>query len=202
MAERKRLITPVFKTAFPNVYEPQSFEGGALRFGLTAIWTPTEFTENDKKRWVELRNALDEAAVTHFKRKLTDLPDNFKKALRKGTEKADLEGFGEGTIFANLTTKMRPGIVDHNRQKIGPEFGNQDEIFPGVYCRATVNVYSFENKGKGVAIGLMNLQKIPKAARRLDNRVAADKDFEDSEIDQEWIDQAAEASDDFLDDDL
>ncbi len=187
MAETKKLVTPVFRISFPNVFEPDSYDGGPAKYGCSAIWNPSKFSEMDKKRWKAIKAAMNDEAKSRFKKSIKELPSNYKIGLRNGNEK-ELEGYGEGTMFANLSTKMRPGVIDLKKNKISPEEGNQEEIYPGCYCRATVNIYSYDNKGKGIAIGLMNLQKIADGPR-LDSRTNADQDFEDEDIDANWLEQ-------------
>jgi hypothetical protein len=171
------------------VFTPSTFEGksdGKPKYGFTAIWTPNKFSESDKKRWKAMRALLNEASMDKFKKAWKDLPANFKRGLRDGVEKADLEGFGPGTFFANITSQMRPGVIDAGRSPIGPDHGNTDDLYPGCYCRATVTAYAYDNKGKGVALGLQNLQKVADGDR-LDARTNAEDDFED-DIDSEWLD--------------
>lgn len=197
MAELKKVVTPVFRLSFPQVFEAEGFDGGAKKFSATAVWTPAKFSAKDKKRWKAMRALLDAESMSEFKKKIKDLPDNIRKGIRDGAEKADMEGYGDGTKFATLSSKMRPGVVDADREPIGPEHNNQDEIYPGCYCRATVAVYSYNNKGKGVALGLQNLQKVADGVR-LDSRTDAAEDFED-DIDEQWLEDNDE--DDDLDDD-
>jgi len=189
--ERKKLITPVFRASFPNVFEARAIEGDSNskpKFGLSAIWTPAKFTAREKELWRAMLGELDKEARRKFHKPWKELPDHIRRGLRDGSAKEGLEGYGEGTRFANLTSKNRPGVVAKDGStKIGPEEGNADEIYPGCYCRATVQVYSYDNKGKGVAIGLRNIQKVADGAR-LDNRVAAEDDF-DEDIDSAWLDQ-------------
>ncbi len=189
MAEVKRYRTPVFRASFPHLFVSESMEeGGAKKYGVSAVWTPKKFTDKEKKLWKTLMGALDAESKSKFKKAWKDLPANFKKGVRDGAERADMEGYGEGTRFANLTTKMRPGVVDASKDPITIEEGNTDEVYPGCYCRATVTVYSYSNKGKGVALGLMNLQKV-KDGPRLDSRTDAAEDFED-DIEEAWLEDA------------
>lgn len=193
-SEVKRYPTPVFQASFPEVFTPKSFEGGGEpKYSLSAIWDPSKFTEADKKKWAAIEAAMDEASLARFKKRVKDLPANFKRGIRDGAERADMEGYGEGKVFANLTTKLKPGIVhvdkgeDGKPLPIGPEHGNADLIYPGCYMRATVTVYSYDNKGKGVALGLMNLQYVGKGPR-LDSRTDAAEDFDD-DVDASWLEQ-------------
>lgn len=189
MAEVKKFLSPVFRASFTqNVFKPGAMEeGGEPKYGLTAIWDPSRFSPRDKELWAKIMAELDSECMARFKKKWADLPGNFKRGIRDGSEKEGLEGFGAGKLFASLTTKLRPGVVDAAKNPIGLDHGNTDEIYPGCFCRATVTVYTYENKGKGAAVGLMNLQKVGDGAR-IDGRTDAAGDFED-EVDDGWMEQ-------------
>jgi len=194
MAEVKRYQTPVFRLSFPNLFTAQSFDGGEPKYGCSAVFTPADFNDREKKLWSALMKAADEECRGRFRKGVKEMPANFKFGMRDGAEKADLEGYGDGTKFCSLSTKMRPGVIDRNKDKVGPEEGNDDEIYPGCYCRATVTIYSYDNKSKGIAFGLMNVQKV-RDGERLDSRTDAAEDF-DEDLPEEELDDATE---DFLD---
>lgn len=179
----KKVLTPVFRVSFPSVFEASSFEDGPPKFGLTAVFEPSKFSESDKKAWAEMKALADEVSLEKFKRKVDQLPSNFKRPLRDGAEKADLEGFGEGKMFCSITSKMRPGVIDLQRTPIL----DASDFYPGCYARATITAYAYDNKGKGVAFGLQNIQKI-KDGDRLDGRTDAADDFADAGIDDRWVD--------------
>ncbi len=196
MTEIKRYMTPVFRASFPNVREAR--EGmtgddgkkGKPKYGISAIWTPSKFSESEKKQWRTLRQAINAICLERFKKGEKDLPANYKHGLRDGAEKEELEGYGAGTKFANLTTMQRPGVVRADRTPISIE-EMDDEVYPGCYMRATVTIYTYNNKGKGYAIGLMNLQKV-KDGPRLDSRVNAEQDFVE-DVDSSWLDEDEDA---------
>lgn len=177
----KKVSTPIFRVSFPSVFEASSYEGGAPKFSVCAVFTPALFTPNDKLLWAAMQALGDEVSVEKFKKKLAQLPANFKKPFRDGEEKADLEGFGAGKVFCNLSSKMRPGIIDRDRTIIT----NPEDFYPGCYARATITAYAYDNVGKGVAFGLQNLQKI-KDGDRLDSRTDAQDDFGD-DVDDAWL---------------
>lgn len=192
----KRFTTPVFRVSFPNLFEARAGDpddpNSKKKFGLQAIWTPGKFTAREKELWKAIIKELHAKSKEAFKRPWNELPDNIKRGLRDGAAKEGLEGYGEGTRFASLTTSTRPGVIAKDGEtRISPDEGNADEIYPGCYARATVNVYSYGtkpgSKGKGVAIGLFNVQKV-KDGPRLDSRVAAEDDF-DEELDSQWLDE-------------
>lgn len=177
----KKVSTPIFRVSFPSVFEASSYEGGAPKFSVCAVFTPALFTPNDKLLWAAMQALGDEVSMEKFKKKLAQLPANFKKPFRDGEEKADLEGFGAGKTFCNLSSKMRPGIIDRDRTIIT----NPEDFYPGCYARATITAYAYDNVGKGVAFGLQNLQKI-KDGDRLDSRTDAQDDFGD-DVDDAWL---------------
>lgn len=198
MAQKKggqtvRFLTPPFRLSFPNLFEAKAMNAQSKpKFGCSAVWTPSGFSDADKKLWSAITAAMNEESKRAFGKLVKELPSNYKKGLRRGDEKEGMEGYGPGTVFANLTTKMRPGVVDKDgTTAIGPEEGNADLIYPGCYCRATVTVYSYNNKGKGIALGLMNVQKI-KDGERLDSRTDASEDFQE-QVDSAWLDEDEEA---------
>lgn len=193
--EFKKFVTPVFRASFPALAEPESFDNGPLKYSITALWTPAIFTAKDKERYKAIVTEMNAQCKAKFGKGLKELPSSFKLGIRNGEDK-DLEGYGEGVKFANITTKRVPGVVDAKRAPlVGAELAR--EIYPGCYCRATVTVYTFDNKGKGVALGLLNVQKIADG-ERLDTVTDAADDFED-DIDEKWL-QEAEGVD--MDDDL
>jgi hypothetical protein len=188
MAELIRFMTPVFRGSFLHLIKPQLPQDGKgdPKFGLSAIWTPSEFSGADKKRWAVVNKALSDEAQARFKKPLKDLPANIKRGIRNGNEKEGMEGYGEGKFFTSLTTKMRPGIVDVDRETvIHPDEDNMDLVYPGAFFRATVVAYSYDmGGGKGVALGLMNLMKV-KDGDRLDSRTTANDDFADFEDEED-----------------
>jgi hypothetical protein len=196
MAEIKRFVTPVFRLSFPNVFEPkEGMNGGKPKFGISAIWTPAKFTDKEKVLWKNILKALDAEAMHRFKKPFKSLPANIKRGLRNGNERPDLEGYGEGTLFASVTSKMKPGVIDRDRSEISVEENNTEKLYPGCKCRATVTVYGYDNQGKGLALGLLNLQKVDDG-KRLDSRVDAAEDFEDDLGDGEENDNLLDKDDD------
>lgn len=174
-----KLVTPVFRASFPTLFVPKAMqEGQPLKYSVSAVWTPSEFNEADKARWDAIVKHCDEVCLEKFKKKIDQLPGNYKRPIRDGAEKAELEGYGEGKVFANLSSKMKPGVVFPDGSDCNP-----DDIYPGCYLRATVNAYAYDmGGGRGVALGLQNIRFI-RDGERLDSRTDADEDFRDVEED-------------------
>jgi hypothetical protein len=177
-----KIVTPVFRVSFPKVFEAESFNGGAAKFSVAAVWDVSKFNDAEKKQWASMIALCDEVSLERFKKKMADLPANFKQAIRDGAEKADLAGYGAGKKFSNLSSKMRPGLID----KSGQPIISPDDFYPGCFARATITAYSYDQGGgKGVAMGLQNIQKIGDG-ERLDSRTDANEDFADAVDDDRW----------------
>lgn len=196
MADLKLFTTPPFRANFTNtLFDAEAMDGGPLKYGVMAIWDPRIFTSAHKKQWAAIHAELDALCLAAFKKKWADLPGNFKKGLRPGEEKTSMgDVFENGAMFANLTTKLVPGIVDIEKGpdgkflQISKKAGNTDEVYSGCWMRATITIYTYDNKGKGVALGLMNAQKL-KDGPRLDYRSDASADFANDDEDLAFLDQ-------------
>lgn len=172
MADIKKVWSPVGVVSFPKVFAPEGYQGSEPKYSLTLIFEPGKFNAIDKKLWAQMIALADEKSMEKFKKKISQLPANFKKPFRDGEEKADLQGYGPGKVFCSFSSKMKPGIVDVDLNPIlTPE-----DFYPGCLARVTLTAYAYDNVGKGVAFGLQNIQFIGHGTR-LDSRTDADKDF-------------------------
>jgi len=196
MAKTVKVITPVFRVCFPNVFRPRPQKNddgteGAPKYGVTAVWDPKRIAAiaAEQKRWDAMMRIADEAAMEMFKKPLSKLPANFKRPIRDGAEKEHLDGFGPGLVFASLTSKMKPGIVAADG--VTP-IEDEEGFYPGCYARASVVAYAYDNKGKGVAFGLNNLMFV-RDGERLDSRTDAADDFKDLGEEPEDLEELEEA---------
>lgn len=202
--ELKTFMTPPFRGNFTDtLFVPDSMDGGPLKYGVMAIWDPRKFTEKHKALWAAIQAEMDSVSMAAFKKKVADLPANFKRGIRDGEEKLAMgDVFANGAKFANLTTKLIPGVVDIENDPetgkpmvISEKNGNRALVYSGCLMRAKVTIYHYDNKGKGIALGLMNAQRLG-GGPRLDYRGDAAADFADDEEDQDFINQMAEGDGD------
>lgn len=172
----RKVKTAEFRASFCNVFEAKGFDGGEPKFSIAMIF-PKDADLS------ELRAIAKEAVREKFGDKA---PANLRSPFRDGAEKGELEGYGDGVIFVNASSKQQPGIVDAKLQRVM----SRDEFYAGCYARATVTAYAYDQKGnKGVAFGLHNLQKL-RDGERLDGKAAAEKDFDAVDV--------VKADDDFM----
>jgi hypothetical protein len=197
MADEKvvsfKLKTPRFRVSFPQVWEKKSFNGSNPRYSVVGLFYPKDFTEKEKAQWAAIRAELNKACLEFFKKDLKTMRgvNGFKYPLHRGDEKT-YQGYGnpEMIYFSMANSMHGPEILDKKGNRITQE--NSEEFYPGCWARATVNVFAFDNIGKGVSIGLGNLQKLGDADR-FDGFTSAEDDFGDDPV---------EGFDDNDDDDL
>lgn len=166
MSEEKknvRLVTPIFRVSFPNVWKAKAFKDGDPTFNVQMLFPKDgkykfDVTKIQVTSVEKLRKIVEEVAHNHWGPKLPGTQNNpFKWPLRDGAEK-DLEAY-KGMLFANAKSKNKPGLIDAAKNEIL----EQGEFYAGCWARATISVYAFdikEFKSVGVGFGLDNIQKV------------------------------------------
>lgn len=169
----KVITGPETRWSFANVWQPKSINGGAPKYSVSLI-IPKSDTETVAKL-----NAAIEAAYREGESKLKgngrSVPplSSLKTPLRDGDiERPDDEAYANA-YFVNANSPTAPGIVDASRQPII----DHNEVYSGVYGRASINFYAFNSNGnKGIACSLNNLQKMRDGAP-LGGKSKAEDDF-------------------------
>jgi hypothetical protein len=193
--KRIRLQTPPFIAMWPNLFKAKKSDlekdnpEAKAKYGLTAVFDVENFTPRDKKRWKAIMDALNERSMEAHGKPWAKLKAD-KKGVRPNEERdTPFDFVGDGAMFANLTTTSKPGVVHITEGDVAPEEGNDDLVYSGMWCQATVNVFDYNNKSRGVALGLNNVRILvsdEKKAPRRDGRKAASEDFDD-EGDSEFL---------------
>ena len=168
-----KVMTPKFRVSFSNVFRPGKVleEGKEPKYGLTLLFPKGADLS-------ALKAAAQEAVTDKWGTDKTKWSKNLRTPFRDQGEK-DFEGYEDGAIFINATSKQKPGLVDQNTQDIIDE----SEFYSGCYARATINAFTYDVKGnKGVAFGLNNVQKLGEGDP-LGGRCKPQDDFEPVEDD-------------------
>jgi len=121
----------------------------------------------------ELKEACKKAGTERFG------PD-FAAGVKKGkynwpfrdNEEYEENGFPftEPGTFVSFKSSDRPGIVDENADPIM----DKSEFYSGVKCRVSCKAFAYDNESKGVALGLINIQKLDDGERLAGNPSAED----------------------------
>lgn len=172
-----KATTPKFRASFVWAFKPQppmAGQAGDPKYGVTMLF---DATARKTPAFAQMKKLAEQAAKEKFGAKLK--PDGngwyvgLRNPFRDGEEKSDLEGY-TGMVFVSATSKMQPGIVDHDLSRIISE----EDFYSGCFARATITAYGYDKAGnKGVAFGLQNLQKLADG-ERFSGRAAAEDDFE------------------------
>ena len=180
-----RLLTPPFRVSFPSVFEKASYNNGTPRFSLVGLFYPKTFTEKDKAKWQAILTAINAVSIESFKKPMKDLDRGvYKLPFHKGDEK-DYEGYGDPDMrYCTMSnSKRRPQILDIKGNPISAE--NAEEFYAGCWARASVNPYAFNNIGKGLALGLGNIQKL-KDDKSFEGFTSAEDDFGEDDVSGEY----------------
>jgi len=161
-----KVTTPEFRVSFPAVFQSRAFEGQEPKYSVSMLF--------DKKTDISELKQLAAKALKEKWPNDAERPKGLRNPFRDGdVEHPDKKEYA-GKLFVNAKSKMRPGVVDQNLQKIISE----DDFYAGCYARATVTCYAYDRAGnRGVAFGLQNLQKV-RDGERFSGRVDAENDFE------------------------
>ena len=163
--------------SYANVWEPKSINGSEPKYSISLLIPKTD-TQTIEKIKAAIKAAYQEGAGKLKGNGKTVPPlDVIKNPMRDGDlERPDDPAYA-GHWFVNANAKMKPGIVDANRQEII----DHSEVYSGVYGRAAINFYAFNVSGnRGIACGLNNLQKI-RDGEPLGGQISAADEFADED---------------------
>ena len=166
-----KIITPECVLSYPNLFEARAYKAGdAPKYSATLVFTKDTDISALKRAALETLTETWGAKVEDMLRK-----KQLRLPFRDGAEK----DYPDGSIFVNVSSVQRPGVVD---QRVQPILDPSD-IYPGCVVRASVRPFTYDTKGnKGVSFGLNNLQKL-RDGERLDNRTRPDQDFDAVAVD-------------------
>ena len=178
-----KVITGVnTRWSYANVWEPVSINGGTPKYSVSLIIPKSDtVTVNKLKAAIQAAYEEGEGRLKGNGRSIPPL-SAIKTPLRDGDiERPDDEAY-KNSYFINANATSAPEIVDASTAPIL----NRNEVYSGVYGRASISLYAFNSNGnRGIACGLNNLQKL-RDGEPLGGKASAASDF------------ATEEDDDFL----
>ncbi len=178
----KVITGPQTRWSYANVWDAKSINGGAPKYSVSLI-IPKSDTKTVEKIKAAIQAAYEEGQ-SKLKGNGKSVPalSVIKTPLRDGdAERPDDEAY-KNCYFINANSATAPGIVDADRNPIL----ERSEVYSGVYGRASISLYAFNNNGnRGIACGLNNLQKISDG-EPLGGKARAEDDF-DTEDDDDFL---------------
>ena len=167
---RTKVITGInTKLSYFHGWEPVSINGGAEKYSVSVL-----IPKDDKETVKAINDAID-AAIEEGIAKFGGKKPNkaaIKLPLRDGDTEREDEAYA-GHWFINANSKTAPQIVDRAVKPIL----DRSEVYSGCYARVSLNFYAFNSNGnKGIACGLVNIQKI-RDGESLGGKTTAADDF-------------------------
>ena len=98
-----------------------------------------------------------------------------KICLREGTEKGDVDGYGEGVMFINARSDKRPHVVGRKLEVLTED---DNKPFAGCYVNATIRLWAQDNQyGKRINAQLRAVQYVKDGAAFGEGSVDVNKEF-------------------------
>jgi hypothetical protein len=157
-----------------------------VRLSFPALWEPRKGPDANSKASYQAAflldkkdNAADIAAVKAAIAAITKETFKGKQppkiCLRDGSEKPDLEGYGDGVMFINARSDKRPHVIGRKMEAIGPDDGI---VYAGCYVNATIRLWGQDNNyGKRINAQLRAIQFVKKGDAFGDGDIDVMKEF-------------------------
>ena len=137
------------RLSFPALFEPRGFEDSKPAYQATLIL--------NKKTHAALIKKL-QAASAHVKQEQWKgkTPKLLSDTFRDGSEKPDLDGYGDDVVFLSCRSTKRVPVVARDLTPLTAEDGKP---YAGCYVNATVRLWAQDNKyGKRINVALRAIQ--------------------------------------------
>lgn len=192
---RKFRTTP-FRMSFPHILTPRETKDDSgkvtLRYELNMLFPPGGF---DRKVFMTaFKNAMvekygeDRSKWPKLKRKPDDVIRDFDEFNAEANKPLPGDWKGWTLVRANATAKRPPGVVGATRGSDGkfPVIRDEREVYGGRWAKATLEAFAYDHKqgGKGVTLGLCNVQLLKHDTKFGNAITAPEQDFDDA--DPEW----------------
>lgn len=172
-----KVVTGKVRLSYVHLHTPVSqFEGQDPRYSCV-ILVPKSDKETIRKIKAAQKAALEQGKASKWN---GSIPKNWSNSFRDGDAEEEEDARENnpeyaGHYFMSIGNKMKPGIVDLDREKIL----DPTEVYSGCYARVSMNAFPYNVSGnKGVSFGLNHVQKVADGDP-LGNITRAEDDFDD-----------------------
>lgn len=177
-----KVVTGNVRFSYLTVFKPRAFAEGSPEQYSVVLLIPKDQTKTIRKIKKAIDEEIREGMASFWKGKK---PANLWNPLRDGDdEKADEHPEYEGMYFLTAKSTQKPILLDED----GEELFDQSEMYSGCWGRADITFFAFDNKTKGVGVGLNALKKT-KDDKPFGNAMtveSAKKSFEEDEDEEDW----------------
>ena len=163
------------RLSFPNIWKAKEFKPGDGKFRYDATFLIEPGSANDKA----INDAIKAAAAETFGAKadkfLQQVAGQSNKMAYADGDLKDYDGY-QGMMYLACHTKVRPLIIDRNRQQLVEEDGKP---YAGCYVNATVEIYAQKGENPGVRASFSGIQFVRDGDAFGGGSAAKVDDFED-----------------------
>lgn len=166
MASQK-IVTPVGRLSFPQIWSAKAFEGGQAQFSATLLF---DEKAQQTPEFAALVAAATEVKVAKFGANYAgELRNPFRKGETKARAEANtdgsvayMDGYGPGIIFVRVSSgdEYPPAIYGPDRVEITAPH-DRKAVYAGSYCLAVVQAIAYDKGGnRGIKFGFSSLMKV------------------------------------------
>ncbi|WP_338803053.1 DUF2815 family protein [Xenorhabdus griffiniae] len=146
-----KIKLPNVRLAFPDLFETTQVNGqGDFKFRAIFL-IPKERTD----LIAEIEAAILKVATEKWEAKADSIlksirGNNMRFNFRDGDDKPNDDGY-PGFMYISTSNKSRPLVIDKLRTLLTAQDGRS---YSGCYVNATINVFAYDNNGKGISASL------------------------------------------------
>lgn len=157
---------------------PDGYDLSAIEAEVDALIDEKHKPANDTLRKKIKQPILETAGI----QSLAALAEEYPFCIRLSAKAFDKNG----------QPRQRPGVIDKNRNKV-EEADAPQECYDGRWARCSVRAYPWTHPtgGKGVSLGLVNVQLLWHDEAIARSNIAAEQEFEAVEIDDDDVNEGA-----------
>jgi hypothetical protein len=151
MAENIQITVTNARLSYANIFRAKAMEGSVGEPKYSCVFLL------DKKTNAKDIKTIQDAIAKQVKEGLKGKhPGADKVCLKDGSNKADVDGYGDGVMYVSAGNVKRPVIVDQKRNPLAEEDGKP---YSGCIVNGVFNLWVQDNKyGKRINASLTHVQ--------------------------------------------
>jgi hypothetical protein len=151
MAENIQITVTNARLSYANIFRAKAMEGSVGEPKYSCVFLLDK--QNNAKDIKTIQDAIAKQVKEGLKGKH---PGADKVCLKDGSNKADVDGYGDGVMYVSAGNVKRPVIVDQKRNPLAEEDGKP---YSGCIVNGVFNLWVQDNKyGKRINASLTHVQ--------------------------------------------
>lgn len=168
------------RLSFPDLFEPRAFQQGD-----TPKYKATFLVPKGSPQAKEIEAAIVETAKAKwpkdYQKVLASIKGNANKFCWQDGDNKSYDGY-EGMMAISASNKARPSVFDRDRSPLTKDDGKP---YAGCFVNAIIDLFAYENTGKGVAASLSGVQFFKDGEAFSGGRPASADAFDDLSVEDD-----------------